>query len=171
MSEVPKWFERKFDLLFPVDLYPNVCARLRGTPARLEELIRAYPRELLVRKPAEKWSIQEQAGHLLDLEPLWLARVDDYLAGVEPLSAADLSNRKTHEANHNARPIEEILAGFRKARMTLIQRAEVLEPALFARTALHPRLKTPMRLVDHLYFAAEHDDHHLACIWELGRAR
>jgi hypothetical protein len=28
-------------------------------------------------------------------------------------------------------------------------------------------LKTPMRLVDHLYFVAEHDDHHLAGIWEL----
>jgi len=27
----------------------------------------------------------------------------------------------------------------------------------------HPhRLKAPMRLVDHLYFVAEHDDHHLA---------
>ena len=24
-----------------------------------------------------------------------------------------------------------------------------------------------MRLVDHLYFVAEHDDHHLAYIWEL----
>jgi hypothetical protein len=24
-----------------------------------------------------------------------------------------------------------------------------------------------MRLVDHLYFVAEHDDHHLARIWEL----
>jgi hypothetical protein len=24
-----------------------------------------------------------------------------------------------------------------------------------------------MRLVDHLYFIAEHDDHHLARIWEL----
>jgi hypothetical protein len=25
----------------------------------------------------------------------------------------------------------------------------------------------PMRLVDHLLFIAEHDDHHLARIWEL----
>jgi hypothetical protein len=24
-----------------------------------------------------------------------------------------------------------------------------------------------MRLVDHLYFVAEHDDHHLARIWEM----
>jgi uncharacterized damage-inducible protein DinB len=171
MSEVPRWFERKFDLSFPVELFPNVCARLRGTPARLEELIRAYPREVLVRKTQEKWSIQEQAGHLLDIEPLWLARVDDYLAGVETLSAADLSNRKTHEANHNAQPVDEILAGFRRERMRLVERVDGLEPALFARRALHLRLKTPMRLVDHLYFAAEHDDHHLACIWELGRAR
>jgi hypothetical protein len=26
-----------------------------------------------------------------------------------------------------------------------------------------------MRLVDHLHFVAEHDDHHLATIWELVR--
>ena len=41
------------------------------------------------------------------------------------------------------------------------------EPDVFARTSLHPRLKQPMRLADHLYFVAEHDDHHVAKIWEL----
>jgi len=45
-----------------------------------------------------------------------------------------------------------------------------LDASLFARTIPHPRLKTPMRLVDHLYFVAEHDDHHLARIWELVNA-
>jgi hypothetical protein len=44
---------------------------------------------------------------------------------------------------------------------------EKIDPAIFARASLHPRLKTPMRLVDHLYFVAEHDDHHLAHIWGL----
>ena len=29
---------------------------------------------------------------------------------------------------------------------------------------MDPGLKQPMRLVDHLYFVAEHDDHHLAMI-------
>ena len=38
MSQVPIWFERKFESSFPVELLPNLCARLRGTPARLEEL-------------------------------------------------------------------------------------------------------------------------------------
>jgi uncharacterized damage-inducible protein DinB len=169
MTEISKWFERKFDLSFPAELHPNVCARLRGTPARLEELVRGIPREVMTRKKGEIWSAQENAGHLLDLEPLWLARVDDYLAGVETLTAADLTNRKTHEAGHNARRLEEILAGFRKLRSTLVERVQQLEPALYSRTALHPRLKTPLRLVDHLHFVAEHDDHHLARIWELGK--
>ena len=107
MSEIQKWFERKFDLSFPVELYPNVLARLRGAPARLEELVRTVPKEVLTRKPGDGWSAQEHAGHLLDLEPLWLARVDDYLAGVETLTAADLSNRKTHEARHNTHPMKD----------------------------------------------------------------
>jgi hypothetical protein len=29
------------------------------------------------------------------------------------------------------------------------------------------KLNQRMRLVDHLYSVAEHDDHHLAVIWEL----
>jgi uncharacterized damage-inducible protein DinB len=167
MSRIPNWFERKFEFSFPVELFPNLRTRLRGTPARLEEIARAYPRGRLVEKPEEKWSAQEHAGHLLDLEPLWMLRVDDYLAGAVELTHADLSNRKTHEAGHNTRRIEEILAEFRKERMRLLDRVEDLEPARFARSIPHPRLKTPFRLVDHLYFIAEHDDHHLARIWEL----
>jgi hypothetical protein len=67
-------------------------------------------------------------------------------------------------------PLEQILTDFRAARERLLQRiAELakLDPSLFARAIPHPRLQTPMRLVDHLYFVAEHDDHHLARIWEL----
>src|SRR4029077_4402813 len=37
MIQVPAWFGRTFDFSFPAELYPNICARLRGTPARLEE--------------------------------------------------------------------------------------------------------------------------------------
>jgi uncharacterized damage-inducible protein DinB len=167
MSRVPHWFERKFDFSFPVELYPNLVTRLRGTPARLEETLRSHPSENLLRKAPGKWSAQEHAGHLADLEPLWLARVENFTAGGTELTIADLKNQKTHEANHNARPLDQILSDFRKARLALVNRAEALDPELFRRTMLHPRLKKPMRLVDHLYFVAEHDDHHLAVIWEL----
>ena len=170
MSQVTLWFERKFDFSFPVQLRPNLCARLRGTPARLEEVLGSCSDSVLIRKAQEKWSAQEHAGHLLDLEPLWLARVGDYAAASDQLTATDLRNRKTDEANYNARPLEQILTEFRAARERLLKRVDELDTSLFGRTIPHPRLKTPMRLVDHLYFVAEHDDHHLARMWELVNA-
>jgi uncharacterized damage-inducible protein DinB len=171
MNRPPIWFERKFDFTFPAEQHPNLCARLRGTPARLEDIVHGAARDLLVRNPHvnvnEKWSAQEHAGHLLDLEPLWMARLGDYLSETSQLTVADLSNRKTFEAQHNHRPIGEILAEFRSARTRLVSRAEAFDLATVTRALPHPRLKTPMRLVDHLYFVAEHDDHHLAHIWDL----
>src|SRR6266404_8453090 len=91
MNQVARWFDRRFDFSFPVELYPNVCVRLHGTPARLEELVRPAGREALIRKDGKEWSAQETAGHLLDLEPLWLARLEDFIAGTTALTAADLS--------------------------------------------------------------------------------
>lgn len=166
MSNVPAWFGRTFEFTFPLEQYPNICIRLRSTPARLEEIVRGVPLDVLIRKPGDKWSAQEHAGHLLDLEPLWATRVDDFAAG-DSLTPADLLNRKTDEANHNTRDVGEILVEFRAARRRLMDRVTALPSVAFGRSMLHPRLKQPMRLVDHLFFAAEHDDHHLAVISEL----
>jgi uncharacterized damage-inducible protein DinB len=162
-----QWFERKFEFGFSADLYPNLCIRLRGTPARMEEMLGGISRDVLIARKEEKWSAQEQVGHLLDLEPLWSARVEDFIRGGENLSPADLQNRKTHEANHNACNISDLLAEFRAARIALVGKLGALGPSQFSKTLVHPRLQQPMRLVDHLYFVAEHDDHHLAKIWSL----
>jgi len=167
MSQVAAWFERKFEFTFPVDQYPNLCVRLRGTPPRLEEMLESVRRDALIAKPRDKWSVLEHVGHLADLESLWAARVEDFLVDGDKLTAADLSNRQTHEANHNARELRSILAEFRVARLRLLDRVGSFDLARFGRTKLHPRLQQPMRLVDHLYFVAEHDDHHLARIWEI----
>lgn len=169
MSPQQPWFERTFEFSFPVEHFSNVCARLRGTPARMEEILTDVSGNVLVRKPEAKWSAQEHAGHLLDLEPLWTARVNDFVAGATVLTAAELRNKKTDEANHNSQKVEEILSSFRAARTILLERAETVDPGLYSHTIPHPRLQKPMRLVDHLYFVAEHDDHHLARIWELIR--
>jgi uncharacterized damage-inducible protein DinB len=87
--------------------------------------------------------------------------------GSAQLATTDLQNRKTDAANYNSRPLEQILADFRAARERLLKRVDELDASLFSRAIPHPRLQTPMRLVDHLYFVAEHDDHHLARMWEL----
>ena len=167
----PLWFDRKFDFSFPVELYAEIIERLRGTPARIEERVRDVPPALLTWRDGDKWSIQENIGHLLDLDELFAGRFEDYERGLEKLRAADLLNQKTHQAQHNNRPAAEILREFRRGRLALVARLESQPPEYFHRTALHPRLNTPMRVTDLLYFVAEHDDHHLARISELLRAK
>ena len=169
MSELSIWFERKFRFDFPLELYPNVCIRLRGAPGRLEELTAGLTPEQLTHKPDGVWSIQENAGHLLDLESLWEARVCDFMQGADTLTVADLSNKMTDEAGHNDTSCNEIIAKFRQAREAKTAKLAELCSEDFARSALHPRLQQPMRMIDHVFFVAEHDDHHLARIWEIRR--
>jgi uncharacterized damage-inducible protein DinB len=164
MIENRPWFERHFELGLPPEVFPGILERLRGTPARLEERLLGTATGILVRHWNNKWSIQEHAGHLWDLEPLWVDRLNDLLAGAPELKAADLQNRKTHEARHDARPLQEILAEFRRARSQLVSRLENLTAAQLQVSALHPRLRLPMTAVDLFLFVAEHDDHHLSTI-------
>ncbi|HEY0761469.1 MAG TPA: DinB family protein [Pyrinomonadaceae bacterium] len=162
-----KWTDRSFRFDFPAGIYPEMIERVRGTPARLEDLFSGLKPETLIAQVDGRWSMQENAGHLLDLESLVSQRVDEYLAGNTTLHAADMSNRKTFEASHNDVPVASILTAFRAARLELVDRLESLDADLFARSALHPRLNQQMRLVDMLFFQAEHDDYHLARISEL----
>jgi hypothetical protein len=167
MISVDRWFERKFTFDIPIQLYPNVVDRLRGTPARLEEATRGLSPEALTRRLNGTWSIQENAGHLVDLEALHTTRLQEFLNGVRLLTAADLKNEKTHNANHNAKPITSILHAFRTDRSHFVSMAEVLGEDVITRVALHPRLQKMMNILDLCYFMAEHDDQHLARIHEL----
>lgn len=135
----------------------------------MEDHCKDLPSQILTLRHDDRWSIQENAGHLLDLEPLVAQRVEEYLANASELHAADMSNRKTFEANHNALPIGSILTSFRRARTSIVDRLDALDAEVFDRRALHPRLKVSMRLVDMLFFQAEHDDYHLTRISELIR--
>ena len=164
-----KWFERKFDFSQPVGVFPSVAERLRGTPARLEEMTRPLPPRVLTARPGDAWSIQEHAGHLIDLDELHEARLEDYARRLEVLRPADLTNRRTFEAGHNDTPLEELLAAFRAARAGFLRRLEAMTEEELSVSALHPRMRVPMRVIDMAVFVAEHDDHHLAFITELSR--
>jgi len=166
-----RWFDRKFDSTFPVELHPEILERLRGTPGRLAERTAALSRNVLTRRSAQGWSIQENVGHIADLDGgIFYSRLAAYRNGDAMLPAADLTNAATDEANHNDRSINEVLERARLARARFIAELESFENAIFARSSTHPRLGTPMRLVDMMFFVAEHDDHHLATITELTRA-
>src|SRR4030065_1286650 len=114
------WIERKFAFDFPVEIFPVIIERFRGTPARLEEMTKNLSEKILTFKPDGKWSIKEQAGHLIDLEDLGEKRLDDYLHGKEILSPADMTNKKTYEAGYNQKNINDLLEEFRNGREHII---------------------------------------------------
>lgn len=164
-----KWFDRKFEFSFEQNIFPSILERLEGTPIRLRHKMGQIPREHLTVKPKGKWSIQEHIGHLIDLEPLWQGRLVDILNGNEYLRAADLENKKTDSANHNEKEIERLLIDFLNSRQTTLDSLITLNETEVYKYALHPRLKTPMRMMDLFLFVAEHDDHHLASITEINK--
>lgn len=164
------WFDRSFYFTVDENFFPSTYERLIGTSLRLRHKINQINPEFLSIKPDGKWSIQEHVGHLLDLEPLWLGRVHDILEAKEVMRPADLTNRKTHEANHNDVSIDLLLDQFQFSRNQLIKSLDALSNTEIWKGALHPRLKKPMRIMDLCLFVAEHDDHHLAKITELRHA-
>ncbi|WP_114208510.1 DinB family protein [Acidisarcina polymorpha] len=164
MLKVFPWIERSFQFDSPRWMYPNLVERIRGGPARVEDAARDVPLSLMTKREGTSWSIQENIGHLLDIEPLMLGRLDDFRQKLPQLRAWEETNGATWEANHNAQPLQELLAGFRSARSTLVERFDSLDNSLIEQAAFHPRLKRPMRIIDLVYFIAEHDDYHLAKI-------
>jgi uncharacterized damage-inducible protein DinB len=169
MSDLLPWLEYRWSFEFPVGMFRAIVERLRGTPDRLEEALRGVPGERLVARAGDTWSVLEQAGHLRKVEELWRRRLEEYRRGAATLTAADMENRATAAAAFNERPAGEVLADFRSARATTVAALDGFDLEMAARVAHHPRLDRPMRLVDLCFFAAEHDDHHLAAIRALLR--
>ena len=164
---VKRWFDRTFVFSVSVTEAPALLERLARTPDRVGAILERVPAHVRRHRPQGRWSIQEHAGHLSDLEALWDQRLDDFDAGAPVLQPADLANRRTHEARHNDRAAADLIAAFRTARMAILARLGIMSPQDLARVARHPRLDQPMSVVDLCYFVAEHDDHHLAAMTEI----
>src|SRR4051794_6486370 len=107
-----KWFDRKFDFSTNSNIFPIILERLSATPLRLEEKFQSMPTGILTERIYKTWSIKENLGHLIDLEPLWQGRFEDILKGETELrptdlqnTQTDLQNTQTDLANHNETPV------------------------------------------------------------------
>ncbi len=158
-----KWFDRQFPIIRDNGLLPTIIERLEGTPARLVNKVKRIDFTKVI-VTGDRWSIKKEIGHLLDLEPLWLERAIQIIKNVPELVAADLTNRKTNEAAHDERNVMELVAEFAANRQRFVDLLRNVTDEDLQKASVHPRLGTPMKLVDLAYFVAEHDDHHLARI-------
>jgi len=168
MIPITPWIERSFQFDFPIGLFPVIVSRLEGTIFRLLHLT-ANAEENYCSVTQNGWSVKQHIGHLMDLEELWWKRLMDFEQNKPELTAADMSNTKTVEANHNEKQLHEIMNGFINERKKMVEFIYSFDEGMLRKTSLHPRLNKPMRLIDSLYFVAEHDDHHLAIISNLLR--
>jgi len=158
-----KWFDRQFPIIHDNGLLPSIIERLEGTGARMYSKVQAIDFNH-VRENKDRWSINKEIGHLLDLEPLWLERANQILNNNPALATADLTNKKTNDANHDGRNAIDLVTEFSKTRQRFVALLRNAKDADLEKSSVHPRLGTPMKLVDLAYFVAEHDDHHLAKI-------
>ena len=161
------WFDRKFTFEGNQNIFPALLERLSGTAIRLEQKLKDVPKETLTISIDNSWSIKKNIGHIIDIEPLWQGRLKDISNGESELRAADLLNEKTDLVEHNDTTLDQLLSELRNIRKeTIAMLKDSTEETVF-KSALHPRLKIPMRTMDVVLFIAEHDDHHLARITEL----
>ena len=164
------WFERRFSFDLPVSAAAGIIERLRGTPARVQARLSHIPHAQLTHQPGpHAWSIQENAGHLDDLESMWMTRVNDLAIGQMAMAPGDLENKRTFAAHHNEHPLADIVQRFAVARAELVGQLEGADEADWLRSAMNPQIQKPMRLLDLAFYIAEHDDHHLATITYLLR--
>ena len=111
----------------------------------------------------------ESLKYRLKYDKNWRIResINDIINNQVELRTTDLQNTKTDLANHNNKSLQELLTEFRKIREQTIKILQSINDEIVFKSALHPRLKTPMRTMDLFLFVAEHDDHHLDRITEL----
>jgi N-acetylglutamate synthase-like GNAT family acetyltransferase/uncharacterized damage-inducible protein DinB len=165
--DIPKWFERQFGFDFGMEMFPELLERLESNIIKIREAIQDTAEVLLNYKPAGKWSIKEHIGHLWILEPLWLKRFEEIKSKTIEMSPADLNNTATDIALFNQCNIEKILSDFQQERALTIQQLKQYKGEDFKQSLHHPRLNQPMRIIDLMYFVAEHDEHHLNHIFKI----
>lgn len=159
-----KWIDRQWTFDDSAKTYAQNIFILSATADQIKSMIVNRATEQLRHKPGGKWSIHEHAGHLLTIESLWIARLDDFVMKSETLRSWNENNTDTDAANFNEQRIVKILQDFTDIRKVHTEMLQEMEASATSLTCCHTRLGRTFTLADHVYFMTEHDLHHLQII-------
>ena len=161
------WFERDFTFNFGVENFDNLFHRLSNFPVLLKHILNIVPDKLQKFVQKEKWSVNENIGHLFLLEVIWRDRFWEISNGKEQMSSADLNNNATTQSSFNKFSTDELFSCFSYEREKTLTFLRQIQQNDLSNYSIHPRLNQPMRIVDLMYFVAEHDQHHLNAILKI----
>ncbi len=136
------------------NILSQVRAVLTGTPDRWLKLAETLPGELLTRQPAVgEWSAMQCLGHLLDIEPIFVARTQAFLGGYDfPAFNPDTEGTPLDPSQ----PLSQAAAEFARLRLRSLKLFNQITPDDFQRQVQHEELG-PVRLIEMLNEWAAHD--------------
>lgn len=158
------WLDKKWEFGIWADAFDNHLSIMKCTAEQIGDLIREVPIQKLTFQPNQKWSVNQHIGHLLTMESLWIARLDDFVLGRETLRPWNGNNADTEAGAFNQQRSAKILEDFADIREPHVKMLRQLKVKANEMKVYHERLKTQFSLADHVMFVAEHDQHHLNAI-------
>jgi uncharacterized damage-inducible protein DinB len=144
--------------------FANIIASLKTIGQKIISLSEHLSSDQLKEKPNGKWSIHEHVGHLLTIESLWIARLDDFVMKNETLRLSDPTNEATNTARFNEQRLGQLiedLDGIRQAHLAMLSR---FESECENMVVFDSEKNRPTRLIDHLGAMLDHDSIHIQAI-------
>ena len=150
---------------------PPEIAILEQSPIIIEKiLVAAGPNELHWKPAANRWSIGEVLGHLVDVEKLMRTRVQRMVKEENPVIEAYDQNQVSATGKYSEKPALDFLREFCHERDLSVSWLRYSFPAVAGRTGRHSEIGT-VTVEQTVSEWAFHDLGHIRQISELYRAR
>jgi hypothetical protein len=150
----------------PVELN-HLIQNLRNGPVLLANLMARIPTALLKKHRSKgKWCIHSHACHIVDVQPMLIARLDRFVEEAEPNFIPYLPDHQDVEKALLKLDLEKQLKAFPELRALLIKKIKALPPGTWEKKASHPEYVeyTPGIMIRHIML---HDYLHMYRIEEL----
>jgi hypothetical protein len=147
--------------------FNEVMDALKSSPNYLGMLVEKNS-DLNSKKSREgQWSANVHAGHLLTMESLWIARLDDFVSGNPTLRPWNGHNKDTTGAEYNRNRLQKIMEEFEDIRLPHAKMLEKFKGKELLMKARHPELDREINFLEHLNLIWLHDLHHCNAIENL----
>jgi uncharacterized damage-inducible protein DinB len=145
---------------FIVEKFRAHIATITAFPARLTALVTPLTDAQLHFRPDEKeWSVLENIGHLIEIDPLYVNRIDRILSEERPVFAPFDPDAGVRAADYQHQNVSDLLATYVAQRQATIDGLSTIELDELTRVGIHAKFGevSVARLVELL---AGHDEIH-----------